>query len=179
MSRMTLLAVTAAALAIGTLASTTASAGFRPGRPGHFPSAAGAGFIRPHFPSAANFTRPHFPGAANFTRPHFPSAANFIRPHFPVNRFSNVHLHYPHPRYYGGGYAVYQGGGYAPSVVDYTPPAPAYVAPAPAYVAPAPSYTPPAQSSCLSKTYQQDGSVLFTDSCTGEQAAAAPAQTGS
>ena len=163
MSRKTFLAITAAALAIGTLASTSASADFRPG---HFPSSAGAGF---------KVLRPHFPSAVNFTRPHFPSAANFIRPHFPINRFSNVHLHYP--RYQGGGYAVYQGGGYAP-VAAYAPPAPAYVAPAPAYVAPAPSYTP-SSASCLSKTYQQDGTALFTDSCTGEQAVTAPAQTGS
>jgi hypothetical protein len=166
MSRKTFLAITAA-LAIGTLASTSAFADFRPG---HFPSSAGAGFkvLRPHFPSAVNFTRPHFPGAVNFTRPHFPSTANFIRPHFPINRFSNVHLHYP--RYQGGGYAVYQGGGYAP-VADYAPPAPAYVAPAPSYT--------PSSASCLSKTYQQDGTALFTDSCTGEQAVTAPAQTGS
>jgi hypothetical protein len=168
MSRKTFLAVTAATLAMGALASTSASAGFRPG---HFPSSAGTGF---------KVLRPHFPSATNFTRPHFPSAANFIRPHFPLNRFSNIRLPHPgfrpfrpgwYPGYRGGAYAVYQGGGYAP--------APAYVAPAPAYVAPAPSYTPPSSASCLSKTYQQDGTALFTDSCTGEQAVTAAVQTGS
>jgi hypothetical protein len=163
MSRKTLLAVTAAALVIGALASTSASAGFRPG---HFPTSAGAGF--------SNVRLPHIPlnRFSNIRLPHIPinRFSNIRLPHFPINRFSNVHPGFRpyrpgwYPGYRGGAYAVYQSGGYAP---------------APAYVAPAPSYTPPSSASCLSKTYQQDGTALFTDSCTGEQAVTAAVQTGS
>jgi hypothetical protein len=63
----------------------------------------------------------------------------------------------------------------------YTSPTPTYAAPAPTYTAPAPTYTPaPAQPvsqncNCLTKSYMQDGAVVFTDVCTKETAMAAPA----
>jgi hypothetical protein len=64
---------------------------------------------------------------------------------------------------------------YAPTT--YAPPAPAYTPPAPAY-APAPAtYAPPAPTqgcNCLSKTYMQDGTAVFSDNCTKETAMLAP-----
>ena len=59
MSRTTFLAFTCAALAIGTLASNSASAGTRPA---HLPSSAGVGFSSIHLPHAAAFN--HFTGPA-------------------------------------------------------------------------------------------------------------------
>jgi hypothetical protein len=70
---------------------------------------------------------------------------------------------------HGCGYRYGVGYGSAP-VQPYATPVQTYVSP----VSPAPA----ANQNCLSKTYQQDGSALFSDSCTGEQAATAPAQKG-
>jgi len=150
MSRKTILAFIAAALAIGTLASTSASAGFRPG---HLPSSAGA---------VASVRLPHIPinRFSNIRLPHIPinRFSNIRLPHIPINRFSSIHLpHIPINRYQGGGYASYQGGGYAPAPVAYTPPARTYAA--------APATT------CLKKEYTQDGQVVFSDVCTNESVA--------
>jgi hypothetical protein len=85
-------------------------------------------------------------------------------------------------------------------VETYTPPpvyasapvytqAPVYTAPVQATYAPAPApqtyvqptvqtyaaAPPPAPCTCLTKSYAQDGSVMFADNCTKESAVAAPA----
>jgi hypothetical protein len=72
MSRTTFLAFTGAALAIGTLASTTASAGFPQGHPS---STARVGFSTVHQPQ---------PAVNRFSNVHLPQAA--------INRISNVQL---------------------------------------------------------------------------------------
>jgi hypothetical protein len=62
----------------------------------------------------------------------------------------------------------------------YTTPAPTYTAPAPTYTAPAPNHTqapaqPVGNCNCLTKSYMQDGTVVFADVCTKETAMALPA----
>jgi hypothetical protein len=76
---------------------------------------------------------------------------------------------------------------YTAPAPTYTTAAPTYTAPTPTYTAPAPTYTPPStytqapaqpvsqSCNCLTKSYMQDGSVVFTDVCTKEAAMAAPA----
>jgi hypothetical protein len=90
---------------------------------------------------------------------------------------------------YGSVYApaeTYTAPVYAPPPV-YTQ-APVYTAPVQTTYAPAPqtyvqptvqtyaSAPPPAPCTCLTKSYAQDGSVLFADNCTKESAVAAPQQ---
>jgi hypothetical protein len=64
---------------------------------------------------------------------------------------------------------VYQ----APVQTTYAPAPQTYVAPTVQTYAPAP---PPAPCTCLTKSYAQDGSVMFADNCTKESAVAAPQQ---
>ena len=65
---------------------------------------------------------------------------------------------------------VYQAPAYqAPVQTTYTPAPQTYVPPAPSYA------SAPEPCNCLSKSYAQDGSVVFTDNCTKETAMAAPA----
>jgi hypothetical protein len=90
---------------------------------------------------------------------------------------------------YGSAYApveTYTAPVYAPAPV-YTQ-APVYTAPVQTTYAPAPqtyvqptvqtyaSAPPPAPCTCLTKSYAQDGSVMFADNCTKESAVAAPQQ---
>jgi hypothetical protein len=104
----------------------------------------------------------------------------------------------PAPSYYAPAPVTYAPTTYAPAPVTYAPapttyaPTPAVYAPTPAYAPPAPAYAPapaaytpppPAQGcNCLSKTYMQDGTAVFSDNCTKETAMVAPAapqqQTG-
>jgi hypothetical protein len=92
-------------------------------------------------------------------------------------------------RPYGSVYApaeTYTAPVYAPPPV-YTQ-APVYTAPVQTTYAPAPqtyvqptvqtyaSAPPPAPCTCLTKSYAQDGSVMFADNCTKESAVAAPQQ---
>jgi hypothetical protein len=91
--------------------------------------------------------------------------------------------HWPRPGYptYTPSYTPSYSTTYvAPTYVAPTYAAPTYAA-APSYSAPAPSYSAPSQApastcTCLTKSYQQDGSVLFQDTCTNEAAAAMPGQ---
>jgi hypothetical protein len=70
---------------------------------------------------------------------------------------------------------------YTAPTPTYAAPTPTYAAPTPTYAAPAPTYTAaPAQPvsqncNCVTKSYMQDGTVVFTDVCTKETAMAAPA----
>jgi hypothetical protein len=76
-------------------------------------------------------------------------------------------FHHPfHGSYVGGGYAY---GGYRP-VQAYYPATPVQT------YASTPVQSTPSRTYCLTKIYQTDGSALFTDTCTGEQAATAPTQ---
>jgi hypothetical protein len=83
---------------------------------------------------------------------------------------------------------IYTAPTYTSSAPTYTAPAPNFAPPAPSYTqappqtytqAPVPTYTqaqPVSQNcNCLTKSYMQDGSVVFTDVCTKETAMAAPA----
>ena len=71
----------------------------------------------------------------------------------------------PHSRITRTGIGIGVIGVYGPVFVDQGYVAPAYVASAPAPVATCPA-------NCLAKQYLQDGSVLFTDQCTNENATA-------
>ena len=74
-------------------------------------------------------------------------------------------LSMPHSRITRTGIGIGVIGVYGPVFVDQGYVAPAYVASAPAPVATCPA-------NCLAKQYLQDGSVLFTDQCTNENATA-------
>jgi hypothetical protein len=139
-----------AALGIGALAPSSASA--------HVPHGPMGLKFTPHGPMGVAI-KPHFPVVTGIViKPHPPIVTGIIiKPHPHPWNWCQWHYCGPHWPVYGSGVAVVGAGAGA-------------VAPTPVAATPAPTCT------CLTKTYLQDGSVLFKDVCTSEQAVA-PAQS--
>ncbi len=115
-------------------------------------------------PASAGFRGAHFGHARNFGHaPRFAPRNHFATRGYFAHRFRTAHLPGPHhpPQHWWhwrhhshGGYGPGYYGGYG-AYGDATP-------------------VSGGTCSCLSKTYLEDGTVVFTDRCTHESAAAAP-----
>jgi hypothetical protein len=147
MTKRTSILALAAAAAIGvTTLATSSASAFGPHGPMGF---------KPHGPMGVSI-KPHGPMGV-VIKPKFPIVTGIVIHPKPGPHISWCKWHYCGPRWA----PVVVGGGVVSTGV---------IASTPVAARPAPSCT------CLTKTYLQDGSVLFKDVCTTEAAVATPGQ---
>jgi len=111
-----------------------------------------------HFGGGGHFGGGHF-GGGHFGGGHWGGGHwggnhwgfGWSRPYYRNNWYAGWHR----PFYYGYGSNYYGGSSYAGAPVQ-------------------PDAQPVANQNCLSKSYQQDGSVVFADNCTQEAAVSSP-----